>query len=231
MITDLKKKIEFLETFAKDSRKERLNSVLNDRTRWIMPVTEDVCDMGNVSAVMRSAECYGIQEISVVSGKSFRPHTRIVAGAGKWQTVNEYDFDNGNGIETCVKELKSRGYQFAVTSLRPDKPVIPLHEVSIDKPLAICFGNEHAGTSDKAHELADFYVQIPMFGFTESFNISVGAAVCMYELTTRLRNSEINWHIEGEEREQIYYRWLRNSIKRVDDILEKHGYETEREEE
>ena len=213
------KQMEILTEFMQPARKERLNWVLEQRTQYLTIILENIYHPQNASAVLRSCECFGIQDLHIISDKKkYRPNADVARGASKWLTLNHYN-DGDASTRKCFNTLKERGYKIAITSL-DDTETMPLEELPLDNPVALCFGTEDMGVSDEAKELADYKIKIPMFGFTESFNVSVAAAICLYSLTTRLRNSQdlkkklpLNKELEDTLRLDWHKKCVKNSIK------------------
>lgn len=225
-MNELKQRIDCLRNFTTEERWERINTILSRRTRYFTTVLEDVFDPHNISAVIRSGECLGLQDLHLILNTvDFRPSRRVVRGASKWIDLHRYSSEEGQNTRSCLESLKERGYRIAATTLRADKATVPVDELPLDKPIAVCFGSENEGLSDSAHECADVYVQIPMHGFTQSFNISVSAAICMYELTKRIRTSEsIDWQLPENEITRLQYKWLTLSVEHWGKILERSGF-------
>jgi tRNA (guanosine-2'-O-)-methyltransferase len=210
--------LEYLETnFLTESRKSRFLEVLQNRTTHFTIAMEDVYQLHNTSAVMRSCEVFGVQELHVVEQKfGKRIDTEIAMGAQKWVNINRF-----TGIQDAIDNLKAQDYQIIATT--PHNDSCMLHEFDISKRSAIFFGTEKEGLSEEVLAQADGFIKIPMVGFTESLNISVSAAIIIQDITTRLRQSNINWKLSEEE--LLYYRlqWTKNSIKDID-FIEKRYY-------
>lgn len=210
--------LEYLETnFLTESRKSRFLEVLQNRTTHFTIAMEDVYQLHNTSAVMRSCEVFGVQELHVVEQKfGKRIDTEIAMGAQKWVNINRFA-----GIQDAIDNLKAQDYQIIATT--PHNDSCMLHEFDISKRSAIFFGTEKEGLSEEVMAQADGFIKIPMVGFTESLNISVSAAIIIQDITTRLRQSNINWKLSEEE--LLYYRlqWTKNSIKDID-FIEKRFY-------
>ena len=183
-------------------RLERMRAVLARRTRRLTVVFEDVYHPHNAGAVMRTAECFGVQDIHVVENeKRFRPATDVVRGAARWLTLHRY-----RNFDDAAATLRERGYRLAATSVDPGS--VPLEDVPVTEPLALCFGTEEVGLSSAAVAAADVLVHVPMAGFTESLNVSVTAALCLRELTTRMRRSEDDWPLSRQECDELRLTWL-----------------------
>jgi tRNA (guanosine-2'-O-)-methyltransferase len=183
-------------------RIERMNEVLARRTRSLTVVFEDVYHPHNASAVMRSAECFGVQDVHVVEqNKRFRPNTAVVHGAARWLTLYRY-----RTFSDAAERLRERGYQLAATSV--DSGSVPIDEVAMDAPLALCFASEELGLSETALSACDLHVHLPMEGFTESLNVSVAAALCLRELSARLRAGGADWQLGPQDRNELRLTWL-----------------------
>jgi len=201
--------LNFLENILTDNRKAKFLKVLENRTKHFTVVVEDVFQMHNASAVMRSCEVFGIQELNVIEeryGKSI--DKEIAMGAQKWVDINKFD-----NVSNCVETLKSKGYQIIATT--PHENDCLLDDFDISKPSALFFGTERDGLSEEVLQKADGFLKIPMAGFTESLNISVSAAIIIQNLTNRLRQSEIDWHLSEEEILEKRLAWSKSSIKDI----------------
>ena len=199
----------FLENILTDNRKEKFLKVLQNRTNHFTVAIEDVFQMHNASAVMRSCEIFGIQELNVIEqryGKSI--DKEIAMGAQKWVDINTFDT-----VSSCVHHLKNKGYQIIATT--PHENDCLLEDFDISKPSALFFGTERDGLSEEILQQADGFLKIPMVGFTESLNISVSAAIILQNLSTRLRNSTISWQLPEEEILIKRLDWAKNSIKDI----------------
>ncbi|RME19853.1 MAG: TrmH family RNA methyltransferase [Bacteroidetes bacterium] len=217
---NIEKQIDYLKNFITEKRFKRFQEVLQERTRYITIVLEDVFQGHNASAVLRSCDCFGLQDVHVIENRNeFKPNEEVSMGAAQWLTIHRYKEKEKNNTERCYQWLKQKGYKIIATS--PHYQSVSIKELQLDKPLAIVFGAEKEGLSDYALKKADVHVYIPMYGFTESFNISVSAALCMYELTARLRSSDIDYHLSNDEKNRLLLEWLKESIKDADKILER----------
>lgn len=206
-----------LEGMVSERRIQRLNEVLNERTNHLSIVLEDVYQSHNFSAVLRSADIFGVQTVNFIENKhEYKISEDVAMGATQWLDLNRYQ--NGtNNTKACLTDLKAKGYKIVATSLH--KNSVSLEELNIEKPIALVFGTELTGITKDAEEMADEFLQLPMYGFTESFNISVCAALCMYQLTTRIRKEVPNYHLTAEEIKNIYLEWLKTSVKRSDLVV------------
>lgn len=214
--------IEYLSEFITPNRKQLISDTLDQRTQHLAIVLEDIYQPHNASAVLRSCECFGVQDIYMIEKRNqFRVSRDIAMGSSKWLSLHRYPApsDQSDNTKNCLSYLKEKGYKIAATTLHENS--IPLHELPLDEKIAVCFGTEETGLSETAHELADYYVQIPMVGFTQSFNISVTVAIVLYELTSKLRTSKINWNLSPKEIENLTIDWMRKSLtnKRAERVL------------
>lgn len=215
--------IEFLSDFVTPSRLEKIQQVLSGRTRHVTVVLEDIYQPHNASAVLRSCECFGVQDVHIIENRNdYEINPEVVMGATKWLNLHRYR-DGEFNTKTCLSKLKQQGYQLIATSPHEDD-FTPLN-LPLDKPVALLFGTEQEGLSPLARQMADYFVRIPMAGFTESFNISVSAAICLYELTNRLRKSDIPWPLTEDQHDELQLAWLKASIKSPE-LLVKRFLET-----
>lgn len=202
----------YLREFATEERWENIVEVARRRTRHITVVVEDIYQSHNASAVLRSCDGFGIQDVHIIENKNeFDASSQVTIGADQWLTLHRYKQPGINNTELCFKTLKEQGYKVIATS--PHENDLNLNNLPITEKTALVFGSEIGGITDTAKELADGFVKIPMAGFSESFNISVSAAICLYNTTRRLRDSGIDWSLKEAEIEELTYYWLKKSIK------------------
>jgi tRNA (guanosine-2'-O-)-methyltransferase len=193
-------------------RWQRFEQILDQRTRHLTVVLEDIYQPHNASAVLRTCECMGVQDLHVIENENeYNVNPDIVVGSSKWITIKKYNKKKKNNTLICFRKLKEQGYRIVATS--PHKDDCLIHELPIDQKTALVFGNEGKGLSDVAMKNADAFVRIPMFGFTESFNISVSAALCMYELLPRIRQSDLSWRLSDNERDILMVDFAMKSIR------------------
>lgn len=204
--------LSFLENILTESRKEKFLKVLQNRTNHFTVAIEDVFQLHNTSAVMRSCEVFGIQELHVVEEKYGKSIDKEIAmGAQKW--VDVYRFGS---ISDCLQNVKAKGYQIIATT--PHDNDCLLDDFDISKPSALFFGTEKNGLSQEVLSTADGFLKIPMVGFTESLNLSVSAAIIIQNIMERLRKSDINWQLSPSEMLEKRLDWARNSIKDIERI-------------
>ncbi|ESU28532.1 putative tRNA/rRNA methyltransferase [Flavobacterium limnosediminis JC2902] len=208
--------LNYLEEFITPNRKERFLEVLQNRTKHFTVAVEDLFQLHNTSAVMRSCEVFGVQELHVVEQKYGKTIDKEIAmGAEKWVDIHRYSTN-----QDCIDDLKARGYQIIATT--PHENDCLLEDFDISKPSALFFGTERLGLSEEVLRQADGFLKIPMVGFTESLNISVSAAIILQHISTRLRHSDINWQLTEAELLEKRIDWARKSIKDIDFITKKY---------
>ncbi|HKL35439.1 MAG TPA: RNA methyltransferase [Salegentibacter sp.] len=208
-----------LETFLTPRRIALFEKVISQRTNHFTVATQDVYQLHNTSAVIRSCEVFGVQNIHVIEErKPKRIDREIAMGAQKWVDVNRYATS-----KECIKELKAKGYRIVATSPYGDST--ELKDFNIEKPSAVFFGTEKDGLSEEILDQADCRIQIPMFGFTESLNISVSAAIILQHITSELKSSEISWELSEDEKQNLKYEWLKKCIKNSDSIITQYNSE------
>lgn len=212
--------IAFLRQFISEERDEVLLRVLHQRTRYLSIALEDIYQPHNASAVLRSADCFGIQDVHIIEDKnSYEVNPDIALGSSKWLNLYKYS-EKSDNTELAINKLRNEGYRIVATS--PYKDGATLDEFELEKGKAVLFfGTEQHGLSTKMLDLADEYLKIPMVGFTESFNISVSAAVILSHLAPRLRNSKINWQLSNKEKQEIHLEWLKKTVKKSDLLINK----------
>jgi tRNA (guanosine-2'-O-)-methyltransferase len=212
--------IKYMEGFVSERRRERLQTVLKERMRHMTVVLEDVYQAHNASAVLRSCDCFGVQDVHFIENRNkFKISEEVSMGATQWLSITKYNSEDNN-TANCLKHLKSQGYRIVATT--PHKNDKTLRELDVSKPFALVFGTEIDGITETVFEMADEFVKIPMYGFTESFNISVCAALCMHELTERIRNEKIPYQLSETEKEEIYLEWLKASVSKSELILKEY---------
>ena len=218
MLNNNTKLLTYLEGFVTEKRKNLFRQILKNRTRHFTVVLEDIYQQHNSSAVIRSCEIFGIQDVHVIENKYISNVSKNIAkGSQKWLSFHNYKKETNNTI-ACLNSLKGKGYQLIATS--PHHNSCLLHDFDITKKSAFIFGVEKTGVSKEVIKNADGILKIPMAGFTESLNISVAAAIILENLTYKLRTSSINWNLTHKEEEELYTQWIEKTIKNVGKIKE-----------
>jgi len=207
------KLLEYLESYLTERRLQRFKEVLANRTYYYTVATEDVYQQHNTSAVLRSCDVFGIQELQAVYvNRTHAIDKEIAMGAQKWVDVVYH-----NSSLDCIKSMKSKGYQIVATT--PHINDCLLTDFDATKKSCFFFGTEIDGLSEDVMKNADCYLKIPMVGFTESLNISVSAAIILQDLTTKLRRSKVDWQLTEVEKSALRLKWCKRTIKSIDEII------------
>lgn len=204
---------DYLFSFISENKKVLIAQTLSKRTRYITPVLEDIYNSFNTNAVLRSADCFGIQDIHLIENKheyEFNPH--VAKGAVKWLNVYRHKAKQNNTMH-CINELKSKGYRIVATTPHTDEVLLPNFDIEKGK-FAVVFGSEQFGVSELVKQNADEFLKIPMYGFTESYNISVSAALCFYELTKSIQKSTLKWQLNETEQLNLEIQWAKKIVSR-----------------
>lgn len=219
--------IQYLSSFITPARLDLFEKILQKRTGYLTVVLEDIYQSQNASAVLRTCDCFGIQYVNVIENRNtFEINQEVALGASKWLTINKYSQSENNSLK-AIHSLRKQGYRIVATSPHTNNILLDDFDISKGKT-ALIFGSELPGISNTILKEADDFIKIPMVGFTESFNISVSAAIILHQLTKMLRKtSEINWQLTPGEKNKIKLQWLRNSLKRSD-LLEDHFNKTKK---
>lgn len=204
--------INFLAQFVTDSRANLFDKVLQERTRYITIALEDIYQSQNASAVLRTSDCFGLQDVHIVENENeYKINPDVTLGSSKWLNLIKYNKSENNTLD-AINALKAKGYRIVATT--PHTNDVNLEDFNIKKgKVALFFGTELNGLSDLMIKNADEYLKIPMYGFTESFNISVSAAIILHHLTGELKKTNINWQLSDTEKEEIKLDWLKQTIK------------------
>ena len=212
--------VEYLESFLTEKRRERFKNILAHRTNHFTVATEDVYQLHNTSAVMRSCEIFGLQNLHVIEEINTKNIDREIAmGAQKWVDLNRH-----HSVEKCISQLKSQGYRIIATT--PHNNSSLLEDFNVTKKACFFFGRETEGLSDIVLKQADEFLKIPMYGFTESLNISVSASIILQEATRKLRNSkEIKWKLTEKEQWQKRMDWCKQTLKNHELLIGRYNSE------
>ena len=206
----------YLEGFITPERKGRFLQVLSQRTRFLTVALEDVYQLHNASAVIRSCDVFGIQDVHLIEGRFGRRLDKNIAmGAQQWVDIHRYDTSMA-----CIRSLREKGYRIIATV--PSAAAAPLPELDISQPTALFFGTEKEGLSPEILKEADQEVYIPMYGFTESLNVSVAAAIILQQLSTRLRKSGLPWGLSESEILEKRLDWTCKTIHSVEEIIARY---------
>lgn len=208
MTTELKKElINYLLPHITQNKREKMDEIIKARTRHVSILLEDIFQQHNASAVTRSVECFGVQDLHIIQDRfKFNVNAGVAMGSSKWISMHTYP-----KVQNAYEALKNQGYRIVATT--PHAQASYLEDLPLDDKLILVFGTENIGLSPWALEHADEYVKIPMVGFTESFNISVSVALCLYHITSKLHKSSIPWQLSDEDKLDVYLTWLRRAIR------------------
>jgi tRNA (guanosine-2'-O-)-methyltransferase len=215
--------IEYLTECLTPERKALFEKVLEQRTRYLTVVLEDIFQPQNASAVLRSVDCFGLQDLHVIENRNeFTVDREVAMGASKWLTVKKYQGQENNSLD-AIQYLRQQGYRIVATT--PHDGDTNLEDFDLAKgKAALFFGTELTGISDVVKQEADEFLKIPMYGFTESFNISVSAAIILHYLTYKMHgDSNIDWSLTDEEKATIKLSWIKRTLKRSELLEERYN--------
>lgn len=214
--------IDYLCKHITSNRKETLERVIKERTKYITVVLEDLYQPHNASAVLRSCDCFGIQDVHIIENRNqYHVDPDIAMGSSKWLSLNQYS-EKENNTKDALMNLKKNGYRIVATT--PHSSDTELYDFDVTKgKAAFVFGTELTGISDIVKNEADEFVRIPMYGFTESFNISVSAALVLQHMAHEIRKNDVDWQLSLEEKRHVELQWLRSTVK-SSQLIEKEFY-------
>lgn len=202
--------VEFLTQYVTPHKLALFEQIVAHRTRHFTVVLEDVYQSQNASACVRTCECFGLQDIHFIENEHpLILNKLVVRGASQWLTVHRHEGLQPNTL-ACLKALKAKGYRIVAASSHGT--ATPLPEFDVSQKSAFVFGTEKDGLSKVALDHADELLTIPMHGFTESFNLSVAVGICLFDVTHRLRQSNVAWQLPGDERENLRTAWIKAAI-------------------
>jgi tRNA (guanosine-2'-O-)-methyltransferase len=203
-----------LAQFVSDHKKQFIEKVLSQRTRYVTVVLEDIFQSQNASAVLRTVECMGLQDIHIVEDTAkYHLNVRVLKGANKWLTLYRHRTKGVNNIAACFEHLRTNGYRIFVAD--PAEDGTPIDAINVEEgPVALVFGNELRGSSDYAIKHCDQRIRIPMYGFTESLNISVSVAISLNTLLSKLRDGRVEISLTESEKDIIRLSWFRKIVRR-----------------
>ena len=205
--------LEFLLPYITDNKRALFEKIIQARTNYGTVVVENLYQPHNASAVLRTCDCFGIQTVHIIENTNrWKPSPDVERGSSKWLNLRRHNSLKHN-TTACLDHLESQGYRLVATTPHTD---MTIDEVPLDRPLAFIFGTELKGVSDEVLERAHYRVKIPMYGFTESLNISVAAAICMHTFRERLDHSAIDWHLSEEEQIDTLIYWCSKTLDRFE---------------
>jgi len=204
--------IQFLETAMVEDRIKLIDKNVNERTKYVTVVLENIFQPQNASAVMRSCDCFGVQDLHVIENSNeYELNPDVVMGSSKWVDLKRYNSKEENTLD-AINSLKKEGYRIVATTPHTNDILLPDFDLTKGKA-AFFFGTELTGLSDVVMENADEFVKIPMYGFTESFNISVSASLVLNHLASALRRSDVDWELTDKEKMDLKLEWYKRSVK------------------
>lgn len=210
------KTFEYLQQFLTDERLEKINRFAPESSDFVLPVIEDVYQFRNAAAIVRSVEACGFHKIvAMESENQFNPNLRVTKGAETWVDVERLP----HSLDS-IKQIKNRGYKIVAVS--PEKNATLLSDFQMTEPVALVFGTEAEGVTDEILDFSDETLAIPMYGFTRSFNVSVAAAICVYDLKQKLMRSNLDYKLSEEKLWGMKVRWAVNSLQSGEQILAKY---------
>ena len=210
----LRERLDYLTKFITDERREVLQRTVDSRTHYMRILTENMFHPQNASAIMRHCEAFGIQQIHTVEDRcKFDPSVNIVRGTQKWVDVEHHDT-----TAEALATLKAEGYRIVATTPHRCSATPETFDVTKGK-FALVFGTEHAGISDEVIAAADDFLMIPMCGMVESLNVSASAAILIYMLSERIRQTVDGWQLTEAEKLKLITRWTMSSVRDYERIL------------
>ena len=210
----LRERLDYLTKFITDERREVLQRTVDSRTHYMRILTENMFHPQNASAIMRHCEAFGIQQIHTVEDRcKFDPSVNIVRGTQKWVDVEHHDT-----TAEALATLKAEGYRIVATTPHRCSATPETFDVTKGK-FALVFGTEHAGISDEVIAAADDFLMIPMCGMVESLNVSASAAILIYMLSERIRQTVDGWQLTEEQKLKLLTRWTMSSVRDYERIL------------
>lgn len=209
------KTFEYLKQFLTEERLSKIEFYAQESSDFVLPVMEDIFQFRNAAAIVRSVEACGFHKIvAMESENEFNPNLRVTKGAETWVEVEKMPHQ----LES-LKKIKEKGYKILAVS--PEKNATMLPDYALKEPVALVFGTEKEGVTEEILDFADETLAIPMYGFTKSFNVSVAAAICFYDLKQKLVKSDFDYKLSNEKLWDLKVRWAKNSIKSGEEILQK----------
>jgi tRNA (guanosine-2'-O-)-methyltransferase len=209
----------YLSQFLSERKKALIDAILLSRTRHLTVVLEDIHKSHNASAVMRTSECFGVQDVHIIEVEhEYEMHPHIASGAAQWVTKHHYNDAEINNTRVCLTQLKEQGFKILVTSL--DSNSKRFDKIDVQQKVAVVFGTEYTGVSDTALQMADETIHIPMFGITDSLNISVSSGIILQEYRRQLVQNLPDWQLLEVDKAALKLDWYMNSIRNVEKYVQ-----------
>ncbi|MEB2784070.1 TrmH family RNA methyltransferase [Algoriphagus persicinus] len=208
--------LDYLSQYITEHKKSVMEKVLAQRTRFMTVVLEDIFKPHNASAVLRTCDCFGIQDVHVIEKRNvYKINPFVTRGASQWLDLHKYHNKKGSAVQDCFTNLKEKGYKIYGTSPLPGS--ISIYDLEPAEKIALVFGNEHEGISEEVQKKVDGLMHIPMLGFTESFNISVAASISLYELVKKVKTYDPpDFYLTEYEKQLLRMKWFRSVVNRPD---------------
>lgn len=215
-----KEQLEYLRNFVTEEKNALFDRLIQQRTDYVTLVLEDLYQSHNQSAVMRTADCMGIQHVHIIENRNrYDTSSTVSQGAREWLTLHRYRGEKNN-TPAAIRQLRVEGYRIIATTPHTNDVLIDDLDLAKGK-MAFFFGTELTGLSSDVLEQADEFVKVPMYGFTESLNVSVCAALLMYSVMQRLRRGTIDWKLDAEQQVRVALQWYKHSVKASGEILQR----------
>ncbi|AZA79428.1 TrmH family RNA methyltransferase [Chryseobacterium sp. G0186] len=213
---DLAQTFEYLQQFLTEERLAKIEHFSRESSDFVLPVMDDVYQFRNAAAIIRSVEACAFHKVVAMEEENvFNPNLTVTKGAETWVEVEKMPKNIAS-----LQNIKDRGYKILAVSLEKNAVMLPDYEIT--EPIALVFGTEQAGVSEEVIDFADETLAIPMFGFTRSYNVSVAAGICMYELKQKLLKSNIDYKLNEQKLLEMKIRWAVNSISSGKQIYAKY---------
>lgn len=195
-----------------ENKHDLFEKIALDRTRHITIALENLFQPHNAAAVLRSCDCFGIQDVHIIENDNkYAPNKEIDMGSSKWLNLYKYNQLENNTV-SCINSLKDKGYQIIATTPHTDD--CSIEDLDLSKPTALLFGTEATGLTQEALDNSDGYVRLPMYGFTESYNISVSVAIALFSATQNMREQSSDWQLSEEEQVLLKLDWAKKVVKK-----------------
>ncbi len=212
----LRERIDYLTEFMTPERRATLEGTIARRTTEMTILSENTFHSQNASALMRHCEAFGLQQMHAVEELcDFKTYADIVRGTDKWVDLTRY-----TNTREAIAALKGAGYRIVATTPHIQDSTPENFDVTKGK-FALVFGTEHSGISQEIIDEADEFLKIPMCGMVESLNVSASAAILIYMLSQRLRDTTTYWQLPKLEQMEILYRWMRESVRESEKVLKR----------
>lgn len=213
---DLAQTFEYLKQFLSEERLSKIEHFSRESSDFVLPVMDDVYQFRNAAAIIRSVEACAFHKVVAMEEENvFDPNLTVTKGAETWVEVEKMPKNIAS-----LQSIKDRGYKILAVSL--EKNAVMLPDYQITEPIALVFGTEKEGVSEEVLDFADETLAIPMYGLTRSYNVSVAAGICMYELKQKLIKSGIDYKLNEEKLMKMKIRWVVNSMRSGKQIFEKY---------